>query len=392
MTLTWDVTAATPSDVAAFGAPVFRNKAESTPFPAFTAPQASPKAPWSLGAFEPSAAVKLGFLGNPFARGLRANGGQSLRELRSAFSVDQCSRFRLTESLEALDDTLGAFMREGVNVLAVAGGDGTLHHAVNALNRLGGGTPWPGTLLVLRGGTLNIVSRSLGPAIDPAAALRAFVQGRATADTRVGDIVAKTVPMLTIDHAELGRRYGFLFGSEMVKNALEMYDQFGGGYGGLSRFMFEVARGFAFRGELWQKERWRLDPPTTGARAEDDTRTFEAPKYAAAIACAVDLVINGGVRAVRRAPGARGFYTRIITETRTPQLLKMIPSLMSEGHPTGVADLTEASRLSLRGSYTIDGECFGDSSRERRSPAASVTVSAEHTIRFVTPSLSSSRA
>ena len=392
MTLSWDL----PFDTSAVGEASVpprlldraREQAKTTPFPPLAAPLAPCDKPWSRADFLPSASVKLAFVGNPHARALREHDGQKLRDLRAAFSVDQCPRFRLTESLGALDATLAELVRGGVNVLAVAGGDGTLHHTLNALAKLGGGTPWPGTVLVLRGGTLNIVSRTLGPALDPADALRAFVLGRAQSGALLGDVVTKSVPLLAVDHAELGRRYGFLFGSEMVKNALEMYDQFGGGYSGLSRFMFEVARGFAFRGELWQKERWRLDPPTTGARAEDGGHTFETPTYAAAIACAVDLVINGGVRAVRRAPDARGFYTRVITETRTTQLLKMIPSLMNEGRPAGVVDLAEASRLSLRGSYTIDGECFGSSSHQRRGPAASVVVTAEHTARFVAGSLS----
>lgn len=379
VTLTWDVPA--------FGEPtgpsLLREKAQGTPFPPLATPNTSASAPWSAASFRPGAPVELGFVGNPRARALREHDGQKLRDLRAAFSVDQCSRFHLTESLGALDGSLAELVRGGVNVLAVAGGDGTLHHTLNALAKLGGGTPWPGTVLVLRGGTLNIISRTLGPALDPAEALRTFVQSRVETGTALGALATKQVPLLSIDHADLGRRYGFIFGSEMVKNALEMYDQFGGGYSGLSRFMFEVARGFAFRGELWQKERWRLDPPTTGAELDDGAGTFSTPTYAAAIACAVDLVINGGVRAVRRAPHARGFYARVVTETRTTQLLKMIPSLMSEGHPAGVVDFAEATRLSVRGSYTIDGECFGASARERRGPAPSVVVSAEHTARFV---------
>lgn len=380
MTLTWDVPAyGEPS-----GPSLFREKAQTTPFPPLATPVAPRETPWSAESFVPGARVKLGFVGNPFARALREHDGQKIRDLRAAFSVDQCSRFRLTERLDALEPTLGELVRDGVNVLAVAGGDGTLHHTINALARLGGGAPWPGTLLVLRGGTLNIISRTLGPTLDPAEALRAFVLERAREGAVVGELATRRVPLLSIDHGELGRRFGFVFGTEMVKNALEMYDQFGGGYSGLSRFMFEVARGFAFRGELWQKERWRLDPPATGVSADEATRTLDAPTYAAAIACSVDLVINGGVRAVRRAPGARGFYARVITETRTTQLLKMIPSLMSEGKPAGVVDLPEASRLAVRGSYTVDGECFGSSSRDRPGPDASVVVTAPHAVRFAT--------
>lgn len=340
------------------------------------------RTPWSQASFLPSAPVSLGLVGNPHARALRAHDGQIVRDLKAVLPSELASRFRLTDSLDALGPTLLEHIRAGVNVLAVAGGDGTLHHTLNALASLGGGTPWPGTLLVLRGGTLNIVARSLGPMVEPAEALRAFALDRAFVGASYGDVPTKTVPMLSVRHETLGLRHGFLFGSEMVKNALEMYDQFGGGYGGLSRFLFEVARGFAFRGELWQRESWRLEPPSSGARVIDDRgRETDVPRYSAAIACAVDLVINGGVRAVHRAAGAQGFAAKIITETRTAKLLGMIPALMHEGSPKGVHDIAEASALTLRGSYTLDGECFGASARGRG--AEIVHVGARERARFV---------
>ena len=342
-----------------------------------SAPPASARLPWPAAAFLPSAPVKLGLLVNPHARALRAR-GDSAGLFEAAGPAHLGHR---THSAEEATPALAEMVRSGVNVLALAGGDGTLHHAINALTKLGQGTVWPGTILLLRGGTLNIVARSLGPAQDPAEALAAFVRDHGA--RRLGDLPTRRVPLLRVQGESLGDRRGFLFGSEMVKNALELYDQFGGGYEGLSKFLFEAARGYMFHTDLWKRESWRLTPLPVGLRLSDNAGPHrEVSAYSAAIACSVDLVIGGGVRAVSRRPGAPGFHARIITETRTGPLLRMIPSLMREGKPASVVDLPEATTLDLHGAYTLDGECFGASTRAP-GRAAPLSVTADGEQRFV---------
>jgi hypothetical protein len=354
-------------------------RAESEPARPSTPPaSARGGAPWPAAAFLPAAPVKLGLLINPHARALRAQGHGALQGLFEA--AGPAALAHQTRDAAEITPTLDGMARAGVNVLAVAGGDGTLHHAINALSRLGQGAMWPGTILVLRGGTLNIVARSLGPALDPAGALREFVRDHGP--RRLGELSARSVPLLRVRGEALGDRRGFIFGSEMVKNALELYDQFGGGYEGLSRFLFEAARGYMFHTDLWKRESWRLTPLPVGLTAEGQGQRHEVAAYSAAIACAVDLVIGGGVRAVSRRAGAAGFHARVITETRTGPLLRLIPALMREGKPASVLDLPEATALELHGAYTLDGECFGSSTRPPARPAP-LTVSADGEQRFI---------
>lgn len=334
-------------------------------------------APWPAAAFLPSAPVKLGLLVNPQARALRARGEGALQGLFEA--AGPAALGQRTQSANEVAPALTEMVRAGVNVLALAGGDGTLHHALNTLAKIGQGALWPGTILLLRGGTLNIVARSLGPALDPAEALRAFVRDHG--GRRLGELPARSVPLLRVQSEGLGDRRGFLFGSEMVKNALELYDQFGGGYEGLSKFLFEAARGYMFHTDLWKRESWRLTPHPVGLAAEAPGQRHEVSAYSAAIACSVDLVIGGGVRAVSRRTGAPGFHARVITETRTGPLLRLIPSLMREGKPASVVDLPEATALDLHGAYTLDGECFGASTRAPGRPAP-LSVSADGEQRF----------
>jgi hypothetical protein len=262
-----------------------------------------------------------------------------------------------------LAPAVGRLWQAGVNVIAVAGGDGALHFVLQELLRHE--RRWPGVLLALQGGTLNIVARHVGSAASPAQQLADFLR-RATV---LGALKPRSLPLLRVEGGATPVRHGFIFGSEAVKNALEIYDDLGGGYGGLARFLFEVGRGYALNTPLWQRERWRLDPLPFGLQVQDAAGERSVPAYSAAIASTLDLAIAGGViRTLRRRPEHRGFFARIITETRVGPLLRMIPALMRGGALPAVLDAPEATGLSLRGAFTLDGECFGASSRYPEVP------------------------
>lgn len=316
--------------------------------------------PWPLAACEPGAPVRLGLLLNPNARALRK--AEAVRALRESAGGAQVA---VTGSAGEVAGAVERMVRSGVNVLAVAGGDGALHFALQGLIRPE--ARWPGRLLVLPGGTLNIVARELGSGAQAAGALGAFV--RRWQGSTFGALPTRRVPVLRVESEEVGVRHGFIFGSESVKNSLELYDQFGGGYEGLSRFLFEVGRGYLLNTPLWQQEKWRLDPPPFGLRVDEPGRSRTVPAYSAAIASTIDLAIGSGVvRTLRRKPGASGFFARIITETRTGPLIRMIPSLMRERPIDTVVDAPEAGSMHLHGAFTLDGECFGLSARAPATP------------------------
>ncbi len=315
---------------------------------------------WSPAACEPGAPVRVGLLVNPGARGLRREG--AVRSLREAAGTAPVA---VTSTVGEVPAAIERLMRAGVNVLAVAGGDGALHVALQSVIR--GEARWPGRLLMLPGGTLNIVARELGAAAQVDSSLSSFVrcwQGRT-----FGALPARRVPTLRVVSEDVGTRHGFIFGSESVKNSLELYDRFGGGYEGLGRFLFEVGRGYLLETPLWQEEKWRLVPPPFGLRIDDARGPQHVPAYAAAIASTIDLAIGSGViRTLRRRPDDTGFFARVITETRTGPLLRMIPSLMRARPLGAVVDAPEASALHLHGAFTLDGECFGASSRAPAVP------------------------
>ncbi len=113
-------------------------------------------------------------------------------------------------SLAELAEVAAHLAADPPDVLAVSGGDGTLHRVFTELVPATGGV-LPKTL-VLRGGTMNIVADSVGMTLRADRALD-LVQGGNWTTTRRW--------LLRVD----GTRYGFLFGNGIVARFLELYYQ-----------------------------------------------------------------------------------------------------------------------------------------------------------------------
>jgi diacylglycerol kinase family enzyme len=112
----------------------------------------------------------------------------------------------------SLDDlpALAASLRdEPPGVIAVHGGDGTLHKVVSALGAAFGEQPLP-PIAVLTGGTMNVVATSLGLREDPKVFLRTLAE-----DARAGrpsEVVQRRC-------MRIGDQLGFVFGSGLPRTS-----------------------------------------------------------------------------------------------------------------------------------------------------------------------------
>jgi len=68
---------------------------------------------------------------------------------------------REAQTLDEMLDIAEEFREEGITVLAIHGGDGTLHHALSAFIPAYAGADLP-PVAHLRGGTMNTIARCLG--------------------------------------------------------------------------------------------------------------------------------------------------------------------------------------------------------------------------------------
>jgi diacylglycerol kinase family enzyme len=117
------------------------------------------------------------------------------------------------KTLDELNESVAEWRRSPPEVIAVHGGDGTLHKTVTALGRVFGDDPLP-PVAILCGGTMNVVATSLAIKERASVFLTAIVEA-----SRTGR------PLDTIRRRclRIGDELGFLFGSGLPANFLAEY-------------------------------------------------------------------------------------------------------------------------------------------------------------------------
>jgi hypothetical protein len=315
-----------------------------------------------LKGFDANARVRPGLVSNPLARtNWRSVGHPRLRAL-----LPEPDNAIETPSIRDLDASFERlFFERGVNVVILNGGDGTIHHALNSALRVieraslrtlgpeGGLLPIP-LFLFVNGGGMNMLARVFGTRGHPLRTTRRFLE--LTRRASFGSLPKRCVPLLKVATPhEDAPRYGYIFGSEIVFNALAMYERFGQGYQGLARFLWEVGAGFALRTELWYQYGHLLDAPRSALVIDG----CPYPAYTAAVATTVPLqLVKGLIASVRRIATPGTMNALAVLPTEKSEVIRLIPSLMTGAPADGVLFRPAARQMALRGPFTLDGERF----------------------------------
>lgn len=264
-----------------------------------------------------------------------------------------------TATKDEIDEAVRSLVVDrGVNVLAINGGDGTIHGVVNALVRLLGDDVDAGRarlprLLVLNGGTYNMASRAMGTKADPVTTVRAFL-------ARYGEAAPARLPTRPVGLMEVTRgsrrsMLGMVYGSQVVRNVLDLCDVLGSGYLGLASLLARGSAGVVLRTGFWKEHRWRLEP--TDRHAIVDGRRVDG--VTAVVASTIDLkLVRGLVWALAVPPGSKGFAARVIRTRTSGELVRLLPALLWElPHPL-ILPVPEARHVVTSGDFTVDGELY----------------------------------
>jgi diacylglycerol kinase family enzyme len=117
------------------------------------------------------------------------------------------------KTIEELDSIAKDLSREPPSVIAVHGGDGTLHKTITSLGRAFGAEPLP-PIAMLCGGTMNVVATSLNIRERPSVFLKAIVDA---------DRSGQSLETIRRRCMRIGDELGFLFGSGLPANFLTEY-------------------------------------------------------------------------------------------------------------------------------------------------------------------------
>jgi len=245
-----------------------------------------------------------------------------------------------------------------VNVLAINGGDGTIHLAINHMVALRGRDVTLGrarfpALLLLNGGTYNMASRAMGTKDDPVSTLTRFL-GRYSQTPR-SEVATRSLGLLEIAREGSSPMLGMVFGSEVVANALELCDRLGSGYLGLAKLLMKGAAGYVLRTDFYRSNAWRLRP--TDPLAEVDGTACR--DMTGAVASTIDLKLaRGMVWALTTSGGAGGFHVKLVRAKGPGEVVRLLPYLLWEFQHPMVQSFPEARRLRTTGSFTVDGELY----------------------------------
>ena len=114
----------------------------------------------------------IGCIANPHSQ---SNLRHPARMKALARVLGQGGRFEPTGTLAELERAAAAFHADRIDILAISGGDGTLHVVLSALVReYGDSAPLP-LIALLRGGTMNTIARALGARAEGSRALGQLV-------------------------------------------------------------------------------------------------------------------------------------------------------------------------------------------------------------------------
>ena len=140
------------------------------------------------------------------------------------YIVGQFGKLEVTNSVDDLGRVASLFKKQGIDILAINGGDGTISRTLTAFIQAYGSQP-PPKVLVLRGGTMNMLATNLGIRGTPEEILVRMLECQS-------GLRAKEVRLIA--SLAVGGQYGFLFGNALVARYLaEFYKNKSGAIGSL---------------------------------------------------------------------------------------------------------------------------------------------------------------
>lgn len=144
---------------------------------------------------------------------------------------------RETSSNEDLERVVAEFHQERFDILAISGGDGTNQCVLTRFYEVYGNEPLP-TILLLRGGTMNLRETSLKMYGNPEERLKRMVQL----------LEQGQYPIIRHTLLRVNNKYGFIFGNGLIANFMQEY--YMGGDTGVRKVLNLLARiiGTAFTG------------------------------------------------------------------------------------------------------------------------------------------------
>lgn len=284
----------------------------------------------------------IGLIFNPLAGHNRRDPAIALRLARK---LGDHGLVATPRTVDELCRTAEDFLRLRIDVLGIAGGDGTNHVTITGFHRTWRNQPLP-TLAFLRGGTMNTVASSLGlPRGHPERLL----------DRLLGRYTQRSLETIAQPTMDIEGQLGFLFGTGIVPAFLRAYYESGEptpwtAIKTLARFATSAVVGSASLQQPIEAE------VTTNAGDHWPLRAYTT------IAAGTIRDIGLGFRPFARAGEVPGTFHLLGIHARPSEIVKDLPRIhRAEGMKEGKADEALAREATIHARartipYMIDGD------------------------------------
>lgn len=286
----------------------------------------------------------IGIITNPHSK---LNKRNPARSALLGYILGEQGTLEVTNSLEDLGRVAREFKDKGIGILAINGGDGTISRTLTAFLKEYGERPLP-RIVLLRGGTINVLANNLGIRGSPEQILYRLLEAHSTS---AGLTTTK------VSTLEVEGNFGFLFGNGAASAFLKEYYRRKSGPLGAFLWVSLVWASWFWQGRLYRSV------------VRDLWFTLRAPDRPS-LAHTTCLVFCS---TVRRLPLGYPLFNRLAQEAQRFQCFSFcfkakdavwqLPYLMlkrQEGTP-GTLTFT-AERLAVEAEapfeYTLDGELY----------------------------------
>ncbi len=152
----------------------------------------------------------IGIITNPHSKLNKRNPN---RKDLLAYILGDKGQLEATKSLDDITRVAENFKKNGVEILAINGGDGTISHTLTAFKKVYQNDPLP-QIALLRGGTMNVLASSLGIKGSPEKILYRLVEYYSRSN------LPESKDQLSI---RVNGQTGFLFATGIAPNVLKEY-------------------------------------------------------------------------------------------------------------------------------------------------------------------------
>ncbi|MFO7735399.1 MAG: diacylglycerol kinase family protein [bacterium] len=287
---------------------------------------------------------RIGVISNPYSKQNRKHPHrlEKLREL-----VPERSLAVFPSTIPEMDGALEKMRSECVNIIAINGGDGTVHIALSRLISIFGKDKLP-DIAVLKGGTMNQTATNLKIRGNTFSILKRIVEKSKKKDS----FSTTPIPLLCVD----GNKYGFMCGTGSVVDFMDIYHSSGNPSPvSAMKAIFKLASSAVVKGHYFKK---LFNPQEYVFKVND--YSYRPGKYIASMISTLKQV-GLGFELMHRARQNKGAHFLAFHET-PGVLMHMIRAWKGLSLPPDTVDdavgksFTVHSETSFR--YTLDGDIY----------------------------------